>query len=186
MRVTIKGKNIDVTAALKQHVHDKVKKVENRGLEIREIEVKLLIEKNPSIPENQITEMTIRGNYPVIRAREADSDMYVAVDKAVVKLERQIKKYHDKRIDRAHHAQSALRSAPQPEDSEASSDQPGMTPEIVRRKKMDLKPMTLEEASLQMELLGHDFFMFTNAETDQPNVIYQRRDGTLGLIEPSL
>ncbi len=185
MKVIIKGKNLDVTPALKQHVHDKVKKVENRGLEIREIEVKLLVEKNPSIQENQMVEMTIWGSFPVIRAKEADSDMYVAVDKAVVKLERQIKKYHDKRIDRTHHVQSALRSAPSPEESEVSPGEPGKTPEIVRRKKVDLKPMTLEEASLQMELLGHDFFMFTNAETDQSNVIYQRRDGTLGLIEPS-
>lgn len=183
MQVTIKGKNFDVSPALKQHVREKLKKVENRGLEIRAIEVKLEVEKNPSIQLNQVAEMTLWGNSPVIRATEADNDMYVAVDKALAKLERQIKKYHDKRIDRTQHNQRdrAARRGTGHRAEQPQSD----TIEIMRRKSVDLKPMTLEEASLQMELLGHDFFMFTNAETDQPNVIYVRRDGTLGLIEPS-
>ncbi len=181
MQVVIKGKNIEVTDALRDHARQKVSKIEKLDLGFKEIEVKLVVEKNPSIQENQIAELTLFGNRNgrILRATERDRDMYVAVDKAVSKLQRQIKKYHGKQIDRTQAQESALRGPTPPEEA------PEGVQAIVKTKSIALKPMTPEEAALQMEMLGHDFFVFTNAETDNTNVVYRRNDGNYGLIDTS-
>lgn len=179
MQVIIKGKNIDVTDALRDHAKEKVSKIEKLGLEFKEIEVKLVVEKNRSIRENQMAELTLVGGGPLLRATDRDRDMYIAIDKAMAKLQRQIKKYHGKRIDRTQGQESALRG-PAPEQGAETSG-----PTIVKKKMIALKPMTPEEATLQMELLGHDFFVFINSETDNANVVYRRNDGNFGLIEAS-
>ncbi|HEY5532638.1 MAG TPA: ribosome-associated translation inhibitor RaiA [Candidatus Anoxymicrobiaceae bacterium] len=187
MQVVIKGKNIEVTEALRDHARQKVMKIEKLDLGFKEIEVKLIIEKNPSIQINQIAELTLYGSGRILRATERDRDMYVAIDKAVSKLARQIKKYHGKQInrtqaqesDRTQAQESALRAQFIP-----TSPSEGM-PVIVKEKSIALKPMTPEEAALQMEMLGHDFFVFVNADTDNTNVIYRRKDGDFGLIDTS-
>ena len=179
MQVVIKGKNIEVTEALRYHARQKVMKIEKLDLGFKEIEVKLIIEKNPSIQINQIAELTLYGSGRILRATERDSDMYVAIDKAVSKLARQIKKYHGKQINRTQAQESAVRAQFIP-----TSPSEGM-PVIVKEKSIALKPMTPEEAALQMEMLGHDFFVFVNADTDNTNVIYRRKDGDFGLIDTS-
>ncbi len=179
MQVVIKGKNIEVTEALRDHARQKVLKIEKLDLGFKEIEVKLIVEKNPSIQINQIAELTLYGSGRILRATERDRDMYVAIDKAVSKLARQIKKYHGKQIDRTQAQESALRAQFIP-----TSPSEGM-PVIVKEKSIALKPMTPEEAALQMEMLGHDFFVFVNADTDNTNVIYRRKDGDFGLIDTS-
>ena len=179
MQVVIKGKNIEVTDALRDHARQKVAKIEKLDLGFKEIEVKLVVEKNPSIQENQIAELTLFGSGRILRATERDRDMYVAVDKAVSKLQRQIKKFHGKQIDRTQAQESALRGQELLEEPAE-----GMQV-IVKTKSIALKPMTPEEASLQMEMLGHDFFVFTDAETDNTNVVYRRNDGNYGLIDTS-
>lgn len=179
MQVTVKGKNIDITEALRNHAQGKVMKIEKLGLGFLEIEVKLVVEKNPSIQQNQIAELTLFGNGPLFRATDRDRDMYTAIDKAVAKLQRQIKKYHGKQIDRTQSQESALRGSSEEAEPEAGG------PSIVKTKKIALKPMTPEEAALQMEMLGHDFFVFTDSETDKANVVYRRNDGNYGLIDTS-
>lgn len=177
MQIVFKGKNIEVTDALRKHAEQKLAKLDRYGIPFKEIEVKFGIEKNPSIQESQTVELTLVGNGPMMRAKDSDRDMYVAVDKAVAKLQRQIQKYHRKRIDRTHGHKTAHKVAP----SEEQPSEPG----IVKTKAITLKPMTPEEAALQMDLLGHDFFVFTNAETEQANVVYRRNDGNFGLIDTS-
>jgi len=179
VQVVIKGKNIEVTDALRDHARGKVAKIEKLDLGFREIEVKLVVEKNRSIQENQIAELTLFGHGKILRATERDRDMYVAIDKAVAKLQRQIKKYHGKQIARTQAQESALRG--QPEQTTATEG----TSAIVKTKSMALKPMTPEEATLQMEMLGHDFFVFLDTETDNTNVVYRRKDGNYGLIDTS-
>ena len=181
MQVIIKGKNIEVTDALRQHAEQKVEKIAKLDLGFKEVEVKLVVEKNPSIQLNQIAEITLFGSGHVMRATERDRDMYVAIDKAVSKVQRQIKKYHGKQIDRTHaHAHAGARK---PAESEAEGE--AVEPTIVKTKKIGIKPMTPEEAALQMEMLGHDFFVFTNSETESANVVYRRNDGDYGLIDTS-
>ncbi len=182
MQVVIKGKNVDVTDALREHASQKVAKIDKLQLGFKEVEVKLGLEKNRSIQENQIAELTLYGNGPLIRVTDRDRDMYVAIDKAVAKLQRRIKKYHGKQIDRTQGHESALRGqSPVPEETETREE----PPTIVKTKTIDLKPMNPEEAALQMEMLGHDFFVFTNAETDNASVVYRRKDGNYGLIDAS-
>ncbi len=180
MQVVVKGKNIEVTEALRSHAEAKVSKVDKLGLGFKEIEVKLVVERNPRIKKNQIAELTLTGNGPLIRAAERDNDMYVAIDKAVLKLLRQIKKFHGKRIDRTQSHVSALRGKP----VTIQEGEPGY-PKIVRKKSIALKPMSPEEAALQMEMLGHDFFIFADEATDRINVVYKRKNGEYGLIETS-
>lgn len=180
MQVVIKGKNVEVTDALRDHAMAKVAKVQKLDLGYRELEVKLMVEKNPSIKQNQIVEMTLTGSGPLLRAEDRDFDMYVAVDKAVARLMRQVMKYHDKRIDRTQAHESALRGRPVEPEPESA---PALN--IVRSKTIALKPMAPEEAALQMAVLGHDFFVFTNEATDEVNVVYRRNDGDYGLIETS-
>jgi len=177
MRVVIKGRNIEVTEALRVHANAKVNKLGKLGQGYQELEVKLEVEKNPSIKENQVAELTLRGNGPLLRAVENDFDMYVAIDKAVAKLQRQLKKFHDKRIDRTKSPQeNAIRAF----QLETETAQPS---KIVRRKRLALKAMSPEEATLQMEMLGHDFFLFKDEDTDRVNLVYRRRGGDFGLID---
>ncbi|MBK5091900.1 MAG: ribosome-associated translation inhibitor RaiA [Actinobacteria bacterium] len=179
MQVIVKGKNIEVTDALRTHAEQKVAKIGKLGLDFKEIEVKLVVEKNPSIKDNQIAELTLVGGGPLLRATDRDRDMYVAIDKAVSKLLRRTKKFHGKQIDRTQAQESALR-VPSPEEPPEEESQ-----SIVKKKRISLKPMTPEEAVLQMEMLGHDFFVFTDSETDQATVVYKRNDGNFGLIDTS-
>jgi putative sigma-54 modulation protein len=179
MEVVFKSKNMELTDALKDHARQKVTKVEHLGLTFEELEVKLIVEKNPSIKDNQIAELTVSGNGMLFRATDRDRDMYVAIDKAVGKLARQIKKYHGKQIDRTQH-QPSTRVGPPSEEQEVEG------PDIVKTKSISLKPMTPEEAALQMEMLGHDFYVFTDSETGNACVIYRRRDGNYGLIDTSI
>ena len=178
MQIRVKGKNIEVTDALREHAVDKVSKIQKRGLEVREIEVTLLVEKNPSIRQNQVAEINIFGNSGVIRAVGRDRDMYIAVDMAVAKVQRQISKHHGKQIDRTQAHASALRTHTE-EEHEAEEK----APSIVKLKGIPRKPMTPEEAVLQMETLGHDFFVFTNSETENTNIVYRRMDGNYGLLD---
>ncbi|HEY5526387.1 MAG TPA: ribosome-associated translation inhibitor RaiA [Candidatus Anoxymicrobiaceae bacterium] len=178
MQIVVKGKNIEVTDALREHALEKASKIEKFGLDVREIEVTLLVEKNPSIQKNQIAEINVFGNKSTLRGVGRDRDMYVAIDHAISKVERQIIKHHHKKIDRTQAHPSPLRTYTAEEH--AAED---LAPQIVKTKAMSRKPMTPQEAILQMETLGHDFFIFTDSETDNTNIVYRRIDGNYGLID---
>ncbi|MFL6008024.1 MAG: ribosome hibernation-promoting factor, HPF/YfiA family [Rubrobacteraceae bacterium] len=187
MDVTVKGRNISVTEALERYAFEKVERVSKFFDEDRSAsraEVELIHERNPSIPDPEIAEATLFINGTVLKAREASQDMYASIDRMSDKLERQVKRYRGRQIDRWHGQMKNSHDEPpiQPEPFVVEEEEEAR---IVRTKQFQMKPMSAEEAVLQMELLDHDFFVFTSAETGDINVVYRRRDGDYGLIEPA-
>lgn len=184
MNIIIKGRHMAVTEPIRTYAEEKIGRVSKilDGDHVK-AEVELYVEKNPSIERNQVSEVTVWTKGPVIRAKEAATDMYAAIDLVSEKLERQFRKYHGKTVAR-HQGRGPYAPEPVPAIEPAVEDDG--VPSIVKTKTPALKPMNADEAILQMELLGHDFFVFTSAETDAINVLYRRHDGDYGLIEPSL
>lgn len=173
MKFIIVGKNIDVTPGLKSAVEDKIGKLEKYFTPDTEAHVTLSVEK-----ERQKIEVTIPVKGNIIRSEQISSDMYVSIDLVEEIIERQLKKYKNKLIDKQQGAgyfkQEFIENDYMDEEEI----------KIVRTKKFDIKPMYPEDACIQMELLGHSFFVFVNAETEQVNVVYRRKGSTYGLIEP--
>jgi len=177
MRLQVKGKNLDVSDSIRNYAEDKLRKLERQLADPTQIELELSVERNPSISANHVAEATIWTKGPTLRAREASADMRASIDQLVDKLERQVTRYRQKRRRRTGRDNgSTLEATP------ATSDE--SEPVIVKTKQFAVKPMAPEEAVLQLELIGHDFFVFENAETGEVNVVYRRRDGHYGLIEP--
>ncbi len=178
MRLHVKGKNVELSPALKDYAQKKLGKLDRHLNDSARVELELAAERNPSIGENQVAEATIWTKGPVLRARETSHDMRASIDLLADKLERQAQRYREKR----------RRSAGRAQEPEAGAQGLGDAgqPVIVKTKQFPVKPMAPEEAVLQLELIGHDFFVFRNAETDGVNVVYRRRDGDYGLIEPQL
>lgn len=184
MKLIVKGRHMAVTDSMRDYVDEKIGRVTKFiDGDHMTTEVELYVEKNPSIDNNHVAEVTVWTKGPVIRAKEAATDMYAAIDLVSEKLERQFRKYKGKIVDR-HTGKHAAVPAPVSEEPLLEEEEPDRV--IVKTKSVELKPMTAEEAILQMELLGHDFFVFSSAETETVNVLYRRRDGDYGLIEPSL
>ncbi|MDD2482187.1 MAG: ribosome-associated translation inhibitor RaiA [Lutispora sp.] len=173
MRIKVSGKNIEVTGALRERVEKKLSKFEKYFNPDTEANATLTVEKN-----RHIIEVTIPFNGVILRGEEATEDMYSSIDNVVEKLERQIAKYKT-RIERRI-KDGSVRFDKFSFSQEEDDDEP----KIVKTKRFAMKPMPVEEAVLQMELLGHNFFMFYNAESDEVNVVYKRKDGDYGLIEP--
>ena len=169
MNLVISGKNLDITEGLRSAIEEKIGKLERYFTDTTEVHVTLSTEKN-----RQKIEITIPMKGSIIRAEEVSSDMYVSIDLVEEVIERQLRKYKNKLIDKeqnaAHLSQSFI---------EADEDI-----QIIRSKKFAMKPMDPEEACVQMELIGHNFFVFRNSETDEVNVVYKRKGNTYGLIEP--
>jgi putative sigma-54 modulation protein len=181
MRLQVKGKNVEVSDSLRLYAQEKLGKLDKHLNDAARLELELAVEKNPSIAESQIAEGTIWTKGPVLRARESSPDMRASIDMLVEKLERQAQRYRDKRRPR-----SGARASGVPEAERTPTLQDEESPVIVKTKQFAVKPMTPEEAVLQLELIGHDFFVFQNAETTDVNVVYRRRDGNYGLIEPQV
>ena len=173
MRYIISGKNIDVTEGLRSAIADKLGKLERYFTPDTEVQVTLSVEK-----ERQKIEVTIPVKGNIIRSEQVSNDMYVSIDLVQEVIERQLKKYKTKIVDKKQAPGSF---------SQLYIDNDYMDDEeikIVRTKKFDIKPMYPEDACIQMELLGHNFFVFNNAETGMVNVVYKRKGDTYGLIEP--
>ncbi|SFI64792.1 ribosome hibernation-promoting factor, HPF/YfiA family [Thermoflavimicrobium dichotomicum] len=184
MNYVIRGNNLEVTDALREFIEKKLSRLEKYFEKPTDAHVALSVQK-----DHHKVEVTIPYPGLLVRAEEVSDDMYVSVDLVIEKLERQIRKYKTK-VNRKLRQDGSLRSL-QKENAfsiqsvaTATVEQEESDFEIVRRKQFELKPMDTEEAILQMDLLGHNFFVFINAETDQVNVIYKRKDGKYGLIEP--
>jgi putative sigma-54 modulation protein len=178
VQLQVKGKNVEVTDSIRQYAEEKLGKLGRQLADPTRVELELALEKNPSIAANHVAEATIWTKGPVLRAREANVDMKASIDQLVDKLERQVKRYKGKRIRR--------RTAGPPLDEVVPDDAVPVDgePQVVKTKRFPVKPMSPEEAVLQLELVGHDFFVFRNAESLDVNVVYRRRDGLYGLIEP--
>jgi ribosome hibernation promoting factor len=177
VKLLVKGRNLEVSDSIRSYAQAKLAKLERQLHDPTRVELELAVERNPSIAENQIAEATIWTKGPILRARESSQDMKASIDQLADKLERQVTRYREKR-QRKGSRRDTIVAEPEagvPVDTEGG---------IVKTKQFPVKPMTPEEAVLQMELVGHDFFVFRNADTDEVNVVYRRRDGAFGLIEP--
>ena len=175
MKFIILGKNIEVTDALKNTVESKIGKLEKYFTPETEVHVTLSVEK-----ERQKIEVTIPVKGSIIRSEQVSNDMYVSIDLVEEIIERQLKKYKRKLTDQKQ-ATSFFK-----QDFIEKDDVDEEEIKIIRSKRFDIKPMYPEDACIQMELLGHSFFVFCNAETDQVNVVYKRKGNTYGLIEPEI
>ena len=174
MKIIITGRNIELTEGLKNAVEDKLNKLEKYFTPDTDVYVTLSVEK-----ERQKVEVTIPMKGNIVRSEQVSNDMYVSIDLVEEVIERQLKKYRTKLIAKHQSAATAFKQEFLEEQSVEDEEI-----QITRVKKFDMKPMYAEDACVQMELLGHDFFVFVNAETDQVNVVYKRKGNTYGLIEP--
>ena len=172
MKFIISGKNLTVTEGLRTAVTEKIGKLEKYFTEDTEIHVTLSTQK-----ERQKIEVTIPMKGNIVRAEQESNDMYVSIDLVEEIIERQLRKYKTKIIEKQQAAVNLSKSF-------IEEDYDDEEIKIIRTKKFAVKPMDAEEACVQMELLGHNFFVFRNAETDEVNVVYKRKENTYGLIEP--
>ena len=173
MRITITGRNIDITDGLRSAVEDKLSKLEKYFTPDTDVFVTLSVEK-----ERQKIEVTIPVKGNIIRSEQVSNDMYVSIDLVEEVIERQLKKYKNKLVSKQQNAASFRKESIEKEVSTDDEIQ------IIRTKRFGMKPMYPEDACVQMELLGHNFFVFRNAETEEVNVVYKRKGNTYGLIEP--
>lgn len=183
MLVNVKGRNLQVTPALKEHAERRANHLERYFSRIQEVSITQRTERNW-----HITDVTVQAGGLLFRAEERSNDGFVSIDMAMEKLERQLKAFKDRRATLSRESSSrTLAAIPATVEEEAAeSEASGSLHRIIRRKRFPIKPMPLDEAVMQMELLGHDFFMFSNAETGHVNLLYKRNDGNYGLIEPEV
>lgn len=171
------GRQVEITEALKNYIDKKMPRLD-RHFEGADTKVVLSMAQSPRIGSRAKVEIQVNVPKGLVRVEESDPDMYAAIDRAVDRLEYQLRRYKERHFQKARQAAPVLTgpsSAEEPEDDALR---------IVRVKRFAVKPMTPEDAAFEMEALGHDFFVFRSSESDQINVIYRRRDGNYGLIEP--
>jgi putative sigma-54 modulation protein len=187
MKLVIHGKNIEITDGIREYVHNKIEKAVNHFQNItNEVDVHLSVARNPRINTKQAAEVTIYANGNVIRAEESSENLYASIDLVADKIARQLRKYKERRNNK---------KAQVPNESDTfvaesvvgdliGDRTPELPPEVVRTKYFAMPPMTVTEALEQLQLVGHDFYMFHNSETDEINVIYERNHGGYGVIQP--
>ena len=198
MKLVIQGKNIEITDAIRSHVTQKIEKATAHfKTSIHKVDVNLSVENNPRIGPKQSTEVTLYLDNAVVRAEESRESLYASMDVVTDKITRQLRKYKDKRAQKDHKSVrptnvDAVINAPdiEPESlsdiSEVMSHQPALPKDVVRTKYFAMPPMTVEQARENLELVGHDFYMFRNADTNEINVIYERNHKGYGLLQPRL
>jgi len=193
MDIQIRGKNVHVSEALKQATHEKLARLDRFSDGYGRIEVDFSEQRNRRIHDNQVCEVLVHLKGHLVKAHAASTDLHAALDLVVDKVEHQAKKVKDRRVERWHPRRSRLHPDIPAEDLLFEPDSDGLDEDgeiddpgrIVKTKLVEIKPMTPVEAALQMDLLGHDFFVFISAETSHAAVLYRRHDGRLGLIETS-
>jgi putative sigma-54 modulation protein len=188
MKLVIQGKNIDITDAIREYVHQKIEKaVSHFQTMTTEVDVHLSVAKNPRINSKQTAEVTIYANGTVIRAQEGSEDLYASIDLVADKIHRQLRKYKEKLQHRKTHDQpkTGVIVDDVPVAPDLIGDRtPELPSEVLRMKYFAMPAMTIEEALEQLQLVDHDFYMFRNAKTDEINVIYERNHGGYGVIQP--
>jgi putative sigma-54 modulation protein len=188
MKLVIQGKNIDVTDAIREYVHQKIEKaVSHFDYLLTEVDINLSVEKNPRInPSRQSAEVTMYVNGSVVRAQESNENLYASIDLVADKIARQLRKYKEKRRERTREpVKTAVALADKPVVTELITDrEPELPTEVVRMKYFAMPAMTIDEALAQLDTIDHDFYMFRNAATNEINVIYERNHGGFGVIQP--
>ncbi|MGN0356074.1 MAG: ribosome hibernation-promoting factor, HPF/YfiA family [Muricoprocola sp.] len=176
MKFIISGKNIEITEGLKASVIDKLGKLEHYFTSDTEVIVTMSVEK-----ERQKIEVTIPVKGTIIRSEQSSNDMYVSIDLVEEVIERQLRKYKNKLVAKHQEGSNFRKEFIEKEEITEPEEI-----KITRTKQVEMKPMYPEDACIQMELLGHNFYMFRNAETEEINVVYKRKGNTYGLIEPEI
>ena len=188
MKLVIQGKNIEITDAIREYVHQKIEKAVNHFQNLTtEVDVHLSVARNPRINSKQIAEVTIYVSGAVIRAQEGSEDLYASIDLVSDKIQRQLRKYKEKLQHKKTHDQpkTGIIVQEMPVAPDLIGDRTAELPnEVVRMKYFAMPPMTIEEALEQLQLVDHDFYMFRNAKTGEINVIYERNHGGYGVIQP--
>jgi len=180
MDIQLSSRNLEITPRLRQYVEKKVSKLGRYLPELTEVRVDLAVENTRSSDQRQVAQLTAWVGGTVLRAEERSGDLFTAIDAAMDKMRRQISRYKERRQDRWQRGGEGRIQAP------AATEEGTEEGTIVRIKRFDMVPMSPEEAIEQMELLGHQFFVFLNAEEGGINVVYRRRDGNYGLIQPEI
>ena len=185
MSITVAGRKMPVTDALRQYAEEKI----GNSMKVMDIdplvaEVVLYVEKNPANPRPACCEVTLRTKGHIIRVEECEEDMYAAIDVAAAKVVRQLRKYKTKVIDRKLRAvDETIRTEPVPtKDLDQLMEELAADEEVVRVKEIEFEPLTEEEALVKIDLLGHDFFAYTDRDTSMVNVLYRRDDGGYGPV----
>jgi putative sigma-54 modulation protein len=196
MKLVLHGKNIEITDAIREYVHQKIEKAVSHFETITtEVDVHLSVSRNPRITERQVAEVTVYANGTIIRVQEAAEILYASIDLVADKITRKLRKYKEKNFV-AKKTHISLKERPleteaeielEPIEYDLVKDREAELPEeVVRVKYFHLQPMTIREAWEHLQMVGHDFYMFRNAETEEINVIYQRNHGGYGVIQPLL
>ena len=184
MDVVIRGKNVKVSESLRTAATEHLAKLDRFANGFARAEVDFSVEKNPRIAENQKCEVLVHVKGHLLKAHASAPEPFAALYAVCDKVEHQVKRLKDKRVARTHPKRVRTQRVELPAfDDEDEDSQEPRTARIVKTKEFTIKPMTAEEAVLQMDLLGHDFFLFTSSETGRAAVIYRRNDGNFGLIE---
>lgn len=183
MDITIRAHHTTVPDDVRAIATEKLSKVSRFAADVYRVELEFSEERNPRIHERQVCEATVRLRKVVVKAHAAATDQLVALDRLVDKVEHQLQKLHSKRVSRTHPRRRDLVTHALPIDEVAPPFEAEEEGRVVKVKKLEILPMTQDEAALQMDLLGHDFFVFTNVESGRAAVMYRRQDGHLGLID---
>jgi putative sigma-54 modulation protein len=191
MEIVIRAKNTKVDPSVQAVTREKLAKLTRFGIEIFRVEVDFSEIRNPRVHDNELCEVTVHLKRHFVKAHASSTDQVAALDIVIAKVEHQVSRLKERKVDRMHRPRRKRLAAPPPLDdwdelplSEVSTGGNGAAhAEIIKTKQFTDKPMTVEEASLQMDLLGHDFYLFKDAQTGHASVLYRRRDGHLGLIE---
>jgi len=182
MQLSITGKNLEITESLREYVEKKISRLDRYLPNIIDARVELSVENTRAAKDRQIAQVTLRTKQAILRAEEASADMFASIDTVLEKLQRQVNRFKGKRwAKRGGGEQTEFEGIPITEE-----ETPEEQPRISRVKRFAMTPMDEEEAVDQMELLGHDFYVFYNVNQSEINVIYRRRSGDYGLIQPEL
>lgn len=190
MNIVVRGRNVNITPRLEDYVDKKVSKLERFLPTIDEARMELAVEETRSAQHSQIAQLTVRSRGRILRAEERDQDIFAAIDAVTDKMQRQITRYKGRlykngQLRGAETVRTATAEAEPLPEPEGEAEEV-LLGSIVRTKKFPVTPMDAEEAIEQMELLGHDFFVFYNSEVNGINVLYRRRSGDYGLLQPEL
>jgi putative sigma-54 modulation protein len=182
MQLTITGKNLEITNSLRTYVEKKIGRLDRYLSNIQDARVELEVENTRAAKDSQIAQVTLRTKQGMMRAEEASADMFASIDAVFDKMQRQVDRFKGKRWSKRAGGETPVPAPATPVEEELAEEHPT----ISRVKRFAMTPMDEEEAIQQMELLGHDFFVFFNVNQGQINVIYRRRNGDYGLIQPEL
>lgn len=197
MDVQIKTKNIRLTDSLDEYIQRRLQKLEKVNELVVDAKLEVRAERNRTGGEQNVAQLTIATRDTILRAEETNHDLHTAIDLAVDRMARQIRRFHDKKVFSRRRRKQLAQVEPEetlaigPDGelvpaSQSVDDDEVPIEDLVRRKRFKIQPMSEDEAIEQMELLGHDFFIFFNPDEAQVNVLYRRRDGQYGLIQPDL